>query len=150
MRSSVVHLQDPRRAGAARDAALARMGRAKRLVTVSTLGLAAAFTALADGATPAYNKHGGAVAARAGRSARTVVIHPSSAWPHRKHRRRRHHPSATATSAGSAAAPATASTQPAAPASTPPAASPAPQQVQPPPAAPAPTQQAPATTSGGS
>jgi hypothetical protein len=133
MRSSVVHLQDPRRAGAERDAALARMGRAKRVVTVSTLALAAAFTALADGATPAYNKKGGAVAARA-RGARTVAIHPSSAWPRRKHRPRRHPPTAAATPAGSAAAPASASPQP----------------VQPPPAAPAPTQQAPATTSGGS
>ena len=102
---------------------------------MGTLGLVAAFTAMADGATPSFNKQRGAAAARAGHP---VVIRPSTAWPHpKRHHRRKHRPRPSAgasatgsSSAGSAAAPAPAPTAP--------------------PAAPAPTQQAPATTSGGS
>jgi hypothetical protein len=130
----VVRIGDRRRAGAERDAALARMSRARRVVTMGTLGLAAAFTAMADGATPSFNKQRGAAAARAGHP---VVIRPSTAWPHpKRHHRRKHRPRA----APSTAAPST--TAPSAPAPAPAPAAP--------PAAPAPTQQAPATTSGGS
>jgi hypothetical protein len=122
------------------------MRRAKRVVTMGTLGLVAAFTAMADGATPPFNKHRGAVAARAGHA---VVIRPSDAWPHRKrHHRRKHrpHPSSAASAAGSSApAPAPSTPAPSSPAPSAPPAAPAP-----PPAAPAPTQQAPAVTSGGS
>jgi hypothetical protein len=139
MRSSVVRLGDRRRAGAARDAALERMRRARTLVTGSAIAMAAAFTALAQGATPPFNKHRAAtVAARPRSGAHTVVIHPSDKWPHRKHRHRRRHPRAASVQS---APPPSAPTAPA----TPPPAAPAP-----PPAAPAPAPAPAPTTSGGS
>jgi hypothetical protein len=143
----MVQLQDRRLASAARDSALARMGRLKRLLTLSSLALAAGFTALASGATPAYNKRGGAVAATHRGASRTVVVHPKGAWPHRKRHHRKRHRSSAASAGASSGASSGAPSSAAAPA---PSLQQAPAPQPAPAPAPARTQQAPAATSGGS
>jgi hypothetical protein len=152
MSHAAAPLHERRVHAAARDAALARLTRVKRLVVVLTLALAAGFAVLAQGATPPAQKQRHAVVlADASRPAK------AQARPHHV-RRHHHHRRHRSSQASSAAATATSSSAPAAPSTPSPAQSqsqaqaPAAQPQAPaaPAAPPAATQQQPAATSGGS